>query len=155
MRKSAAPSVRAGFTPPKPAGLSVPQAPRVVPSYKVVAPPHAPVIPATVQTSPSRQDVPNSPPALSAGGPRPGFKKPFSVPSVRPSPATPAAAPVRVTEPSPLEAGSPAGPARYFAIMYTKFSKKKHKVYDDGVLTLNGLHAVIQSMDGKGAWKGV
>ncbi len=45
--------------------------------------------------------------------------------------------------------GAAAAPGcKYYTIMYTKFSKKKHKTYDDGVLVLNGTHAIIQNMEG-------
>jgi hypothetical protein len=72
-------------------------------------------------------------------------KKAFTIPVCK----TPAKVPTPVGKPVALEASPAATPtSRYYTIMYTKFSTKKHKTYDDGVLTLNGTHAIIQNMEG-------
>ena len=143
-------SFKLAFTPPKQAGAVTPAV--VKPPVTVtVKRPVGDAVPATAPTpsagGESRQ--PSSSPAPTAvPPPLPTPKKVFVPPSakagvvVTPKPAASA----KVEE-------SPAQPAtaKYYIIMYTKFSTKKHKVYDDGILTLNGTHAIIQNMEG--AWE--
>lgn len=69
-----------------------------------------------------------------AAAPKPAFRAP-----VRIAPAVEA----------PVEA-APGGPkGRYFSCMHTKRSTKKHKTYDDGVLSFSGTHATLFDMEGK------
>lgn len=153
MRRSLAPSQKA-FAPPKPAGtgpLSTPNTPLIV----SVRPPAPPVVPVAalglVATPETRQD---ERPVSAAAPALPPSKKTFSVPVQRLGVATPVRVPAGVpcVEPSPAMPPSVDGPTgsgpKYYTIMYTKFSKKKHKVYDDGILTLTGTLAVIQNMEG-------
>lgn len=152
MKRSAAPSQRS-FVPPKPASPGAFQA--VIPSIVSVRPPAAlgsvaavpSLNPAVNALLPTRQPIPAIP--VTATPPAPA-KKTFSIPQPRvlvatPRPAAAASAPAVVAD-SPSLPDTPC--ARYYTIMYTKFSKKKHKVYDDGVLTLTGTMAIIQNMEG-------
>ena len=154
---------RKGFVPPRKVG-DPPRAAAPAPLMRPL-PPSVPLAPRLdVNTAPTDgQSAPlgacaPAPPLAAAGPPSCvptglAAKKPFAVPTrtVLPSSVVPSTT-ASGLKPSGGAAGASntAGPAphRHYAVFYTKQSTKKHKSYDDGLLTLNGSHAILRDMTG-------